>query len=367
MNTEKIAISLYESRVPDFAEAELERLYGNIYSSLAQFRADGDLEGIDTYAVRRGERVTCLLLFRQQGSMVRVINEGMVLTEGDIRGFAQHIFTKFPKIKLISFHAIATSMRTLPFRFQHFNCLEDFVLSLPRTQEEYLASLGKSTRSYINRYLNKLKRELPALQFRIYTTGEVQDQQVRDIILLNRHRMRGREHAHPNEEVEIARIIHLARQRGLVGVMSIDGRVCAGVINFRAGENFFLETLAHDPAYNEFRLGTLCCYLTICECIARGAQEYHFLWGHYEYKNRLLGVRRDLDHITIYRSPMQMVWHADVALRNTIKSAIRRTKIWLHNAQRAEKPRLTSRVAIHVLNYARNARRYASGILTRSK
>jgi hypothetical protein len=179
--------------------------------------------------------------------------------------------------------------------------------------------------------------------------------------------MRGKDKDSSIDDAEIERIVRLARQCGMIGIMSLDGRICAGVINFRAGENYFLETLAHDPLYNEYRLGTLCCYLTICECIARGGNEYHFLWGHYDYKSRLLGVARDLDHVTIYRSLLQMVLRADTVLLNMANSRVRRAKVWLHNAERAESPRLPARLAIHCRDQVRELRRYASGLRVRSK
>lgn len=102
----------------------------------------------------------------------------------------------------------------------------------------------------------------------------------------------------------------------MLSLLRLDGRICAGTINFRAGDNYFLEVIAHDPAYNDYRLGTLCCYLTICECIAREGKEYHFLWGAHDYKFRLLGVQRELDHLTIYRSRRHALLYPRTVWRN---------------------------------------------------
>ncbi|WP_158590470.1 GNAT family N-acetyltransferase [Noviherbaspirillum cavernae] len=365
MDAQQINISVYENLVPDFAEAELENLYGNIYSSLAQLRACGNLEGINTYAVRDGDRPVCILLFRRRKTKLQVVNEGMAIGEKEMRRFAEHMFATCSSLNLISFHAIATDMRRLPFPHQRYNCLEDIVLALPRTPQAYLASMGKSTRSYINRYMNKIRRELPTLRFQVHVNEEVSEQQLHDVIQLNKYRMAEKNKVWSIDGSE--RIVRLARSRGLTGIMEINGRVCAGVVNFRAGDNYFLELLSHDPAYNDYRLGTLCCYLTICECITRGGREYHFLWGQNEYKYRLLGVQRDLDHVAIYRSRAHMLLHADTALNNTVKSAVRRTKVWRHHAQHGGRHDAASRLALNILNRISTIKHHADGLLARQK
>src|SRR5207245_3753907 len=123
---------------------------------------------------------------------------------------------------------------------------------------------------------------------------------------------------------------------GLVGVATVDGRVCAGVICSRSAANYFMHVIAHDPTYDEYRLGKLCCYLTICECINRGGKEFHFLWGRYEYKYRLLGVQRDLDHLTVYRSRAQFLLNGNLVLKNAYKGYGRQAKRWLLDPKRAD-------------------------------
>jgi hypothetical protein len=55
MMTTDITIECHDGYVPEWAEAELNRLYGNIYSSLTYFRLFGGLEHAYTYVARRGE------------------------------------------------------------------------------------------------------------------------------------------------------------------------------------------------------------------------------------------------------------------------------------------------------------------------
>jgi hypothetical protein len=332
---EPAGITLYANKIPAFVAEELPRLYGNIYSSLAQWQTWGALESdFHVYVVRRGQRIETLLVYRIEGTTARVLNEGIRLDGATTEQFAEYVFGACPHVAAISFHAVRSRFEMLRFPYQRFNCLEDIVLDMPATAEQYLASLGGATRSYIKRYLNKCKRDFPGFAHEVHVDGEIDEQTVRDVIELNRWRMREKGKHFGTDHAEIARIVRLARQCGLVSVIRIGGRVCAGTVNYEAGGNYFLEVIAHDPAYNDYRLGTLCCYLTICECIRRGGREYHFLWGQHDYKFRLGGVQHDLDHIALYRSRMALMRHTAMVFRNWQTEYLRKAQLWIRNARK---------------------------------
>jgi hypothetical protein len=358
MESDRITVSLYENWVPAFVGAELERLYQSIFSSLAHFREYGGIENTSTYVVRTGDAVTSLLLFRRERAMVRVMNEVARIGEEEIRRFVAYIFRACPSVRVIRFHSIENDACTMPFPSQRHTFAENIVLTLPATQQDYLASLGKSTRSYINRYLNKFTRTFPSFIHQVYQTDDVSEQLVRAIIALNRARMAGKETASLIDERETMRIVRRARSCGLVSVVTIDGRICAGLVNYRIGSSFFLEVIGHDPEYNDYRLGTLCCYLTICECIRRGGQEYHFLWGESDYKYRLRGHRRDLVDLTVYRSRRHLVLSGGTAARIALAGRFRMAKLWLQRQARPQSPSgMSSRLAGALLGVLRKLKR----------
>ncbi|WP_158597857.1 GNAT family N-acetyltransferase [Noviherbaspirillum saxi] len=327
-----ITISLFgeaDEAMPSL-ENDLERLYQSLYSTLAHHRAYGGLQpSVNTYVARKNGRPLAILLLRREKDTVRVLNEQIRLDEEELSRFARYIFDTFDDVNVIVLHAVEVRLQRLDFPCQQFHCTEDIVLDLPDSTDAYRGSLGKSTRSYIQRYQNKLRRDFPGMHYAVHAGEEIDEAQVRSIIELNRARMADKNRTSYIDDLEAERIVHFARRYGLMSVMSIDGRVCAGAISFRIGDNYFLKVIAHDPAYNDYRLGTLCCYLTICECIARGGKEYHFLWGRYEYKYRLLGVQRDLDHVTLYRSHLQMGLNGRQALGNACKGTVLRARSWV--------------------------------------
>ncbi|MFC7515428.1 GNAT family N-acetyltransferase [Herbaspirillum sp. GCM10030257] len=330
MTSNDISISLFENSIPHALEDELEKLYQNLYSTLAHHRTYGDLSsGVSIYVARRKNEPVAILLLRRDKDTVRVLNEQIRLDAQEVTRFANYIFTTFSSVNIILFHAVEAELKRVDFPCQHFSCTEDIVLELPSSTEAYRSKLGKSTRSYINRYQNKLRRDFPTLRHDVYTHEEIREEHVRAIIAMNRARMADKHRSSYIDDIEAERILNFARKFGMVSVVTIDGRVCAGTINFRIGDNYFLKVIAHDPAFNDYGLGTVCCYLTICECIARGGREYHFLWGRYEYKYRLLGVQRNLDHIALYRSRRYMVFNGRRALHNALLGNALQVRSWL--------------------------------------
>ncbi len=335
-----IAIEEHQEWVPAFAGAELDRLYGSMFASMPQFRACGILEGAHTYVVRKRGHIITLWLFTLEGNKVRVLNEGMHIHPKELARFAGHIFRSHPKVDVISVHAVIcdqedTSVQ-FPYPLQCYNCLEDIVLQLPVSVEAYRATLGKSTRSYVNRYLNKIRRDHPDFAHQIHTGAEIDPALLEQVFDLNRARMKGKGKISIIDEHEARRITQVALECGLLSVILINGKVCAGTIQYRMGDNYFMEVIAHDSAYNDYRLGTLCCYLAICACIERGGQSYHFMWGKNDYKFRLGGVLQALDHFTLYRTRWRLVCNSKEALHHGLQRQNRRLRLWVQETERSE-------------------------------
>lgn len=357
---------IHENEIPVFVEAEMERLYGSLYSCLKQFRIyDGVFTGVHTYVAREGGNIRHILLFRLRDGRVKVLNEVIRLSATDIDRFAHCVFGHFREAQLISFKSIQndlaapTQNRRLSWTCQRHNCLEDIVLSLPESAAAYHAQLGKNTRRNLKRYGEKLRAAHPSFTFEVFEGDAAREEDLRAIIALNHARMEGKNKQSDIDHSETDRLIALTRQCGLIGVCRIDGKVCAGAMSFRAGDNYFLNVLAHDPAYDEFWLGILCCYMTICECIARGGKEFHFLWGRYDYKFTLLAAIRDLDRIVVYRSRAGMLTNADVWCRAAMEGLSRRTNLQLHDLKRRNTP--ASRFALRLLDRYRAVKRLATG------
>ena len=327
--SEEITISCYENDIPDFVPSEIDRLYENLFSSIVQFKIYGDLHQVSTYVVKKNGRVTTLLLFVLERARASVLNEVICISEEEVNRFSNFIFSRFPQTTAISFKAIETDTRALAFPFLRVNILEDIVLQLPASIDEYTAQLGKSTRKTIKAYTNKLKRSFPTFEYKVYANNEASEQHVRDVIALNQARMRGKNRISSFDEAATKKIILLVKEYGLVSIATIDGKICAGSISYRVGNNYFMSVNAHDPAYDDYRLGTLSGFFIISTCIERGGNECHMLWGQSEYKYRFLGVRRDLDRLAVYRSYFHVLHHVEMTVKTLFEAVTRKAKSWL--------------------------------------
>ena len=346
-----ITILCYEDEIPSFVEVELERLYGNLYSSIPQLHVGGKLGQASTYVVRKGREIITVFLFRVHGRMLEVLNQVIRIEPEEVERFTEYVFSALGSIDVVSFRGIQTEIDAIALKIQRFECLEDIVVSLPGTAEDYTARLGRSTRKNLRYYKKTLMHAFPSFEFSVYEKEAVEPRHILEIIELNRARMSVKSKVSAIDEAETARLIYLARARGLVGVVTIDGRICAGAITSCVGRNYFLSVLAHDPAYDAYRLGNQCCYLTICECIRRAGKEFHFLWGQYDYKYLFLGVQRDLYQLAVYRSRCHFVLNAATASRIAFRGYVRRAKLW------ARRDTAVSRLANKVFNSIKSLRK----------
>lgn len=352
----ELTIACYENHIPPFVEAEMEQLYENVFASMLQFRTyHGAPAGSHAYVARKDGKAITILLFQIRNGTARVMNEVIWLSEQEIRRFADYVFGTFKTVNVILFSAIETDTGMLPYPHQRFNFLEDIVASLPDTVDEYLARLGKNTRRNIKRYMHRLKLRFPSFGYKVYVRDEVSEDDIRAVIALNHARMAEKHKISGIDEPETQRIIKMVKECGLVCIASIDGRICAGTISFRMGRNYFLSVIAHDPPYDHFWIGILCCYLTLCEYIARGGKSCHFLWGQYEYKYALLGVQRDLDNVAVYRSRAHMLLNGGQVLQSIASGLRRKTNLWLHKVKREDG--MLAHAAARVLDFLRNLRR----------
>ncbi|WP_292937875.1 GNAT family N-acetyltransferase [Noviherbaspirillum sp.] len=306
-----VSVRFHECSTPPFVQGALETLYESPYSTLAQFqcKSGASLAHVHTYVADRAGKPCAILLFRLDGHVVKVLNEVMTIGGADIERFVKHVFEKFASASVIAFHAIRPDGTPRAYLCHRFDVSEDIVLSLPASEEEYVAALGKSTRRTIRYYSNKLKREFPSFRHQVFTRGDITREHVRAIVDMKAAEMTKKHRRSIVDEETVDQMVRMARSYGIVGIATIDGKICGGWIAYRVGSNDFMDMCAYDPGYEEFRLGTICCYLAIVDCIAHGGKECHFQWGQDEYKFRFLGVQRNLADLVIFRSPLSMLVH----------------------------------------------------------
>lgn len=330
----------YENEIPAFVDVELKRLYRSIFSSLPQYRIHGGAEHASVYVARQATRVSSVFLYRAMGREVEVVNQCVKLEQEEISRFADFIFRRLSGIDSIRFHAVDMESRphSPAFPTQTSQCSEDFLLDLPATVDEYHSRLGKSTRSYINRYLNKAKRIHPSFTFAAFAGGDIRKEDVYAIFEMNRSRMAERGFRYGYREDFPARTVQLMEEVGLLCTVKIGGEICAGTVLYCVEGDYYLEVLGHKAEFSDIGLGTLCCYMSICECIRREGRAFHFLWGRYDYKIRLGGMERPLSDVVVYRSRWHLMKHAIPALKRAGREYAYQARNWIQESVERDQP-----------------------------
>jgi hypothetical protein len=329
-----IVSEFHEQSVPEFAAQALDRLYGSLYASFSHLSlSDTAQPAPHTWVGYRHGEVVGVLLFRLRVDQVFLLTEMFCLEQAVADAFSRAVFARFREVKTIHFNAISLSGPLTGWPLQHYAFSENYVIRLPQTVDQYRASIGKSTRKTLRGYGNRLHRDFPDFSWDVRAVGEMRAHELRSVIR-QLHRFKRDSLAARGKLAEIsrretARLLILARHAGLIGIARIGDRICGGSLACRIGGNYVMLLSAADPALASYRLGILCCFWSICDCIRAGGRECHLLWGRYQYKTQLLGEPRSLLRLTIYRSRLRMALSPLLVIGILMAATRYRLRDWL--------------------------------------
>ena len=352
---EEVVATFFDLEVPDFLGPELERLYQSIYSTASRLEIYGQDKDVNSYVVRKGGQIISALLFRLEGRQVVVLNQQTSIDPHEIARFSSAVFLRYKDVQLISFWGLLpTQPGSIPYPTRRNYCLPEVVVTLPESADTYLSSLGKSTRRSIRSGLKKVQATFPSFRAEANVNGAIGPSDIFEIIQLNNARMVVKAKVSYNSDEETRRLVRLANDYGLVLTLKIDGRICAGAVGYRVGSTCHFHTLAHDPQFDEFKLGTVCCYLMMSECIARGVNRVCFGGSSHRYKFDFRGNLLHLDQWTIYRHIGQYLLYIPSALRTSLFTYLAKAKLWMLLADRRDD--FASRVVTRIIARLRQIR-----------
>lgn len=321
--------------LPGYVWPALERRYHSIFCSEPHLRIHGGVsEDIEAWVSRKDGQVSGLLLFEKRGTVAQVLNEVFVPAADELAAFAAAVFRHHPSLTAVQIRAAGIEGRVPGYRSIGAPQSEDYVLALPPSAEAWLAGLSAQTREKVRYHLRRTMRKQPGFRFRIVDGEQIDDAQLHRIIDFNRARMQKKGRRFGMSDYEEQGLRRLLRERGRLGLIEIDGEIRAGLLCTLAGKDIYMHVIAHDPAFDDLRLGFLCCVLTVQDAIAQGLERFHFLWGQYDYKTRLGGKRVELRQALLLRHPLAALLHPRrilllVAAR--MKAALRaRIRRWRH-------------------------------------
>ena len=338
----EISVSCYIDEIPPLIETELVRLYQTLHSSLPYFKTFRSLEQANSYVEQCNGYPCSVLLFTIRNRRIDVLNEMIEIDQAALDRFARYVFAIFDRADIIRFKAVKTEACGFAYPMQKHKSKDTYFISLPATPQEYTRSMGKSTRTGVRYQTNNVLRNFPSFSSFSSVNKDINEEHVREIIRFSEHKInaKGGKFAHDTQ-----RILALAKMCGFVHVLLINGRVCAGSINYCIGSSYFGEVTAYDPQYEKYGLGKLCVHQTICESIMRGGAKFYLGGGTFEFKQRMLGVILSMDEVHIYRSSGRMLRHLDKAAATFVLGLFRQLKRALQRRQKTPWARVVFRVA----------------------
>lgn len=282
---------------------------------MRHFKIYDKLDNASTYICRVEDTPVAILLFKIAKGMVRVLNESIHLPAAEIERFTTYIFQRYRQVRSIFFRAIDTAHQDLPQPSKAIFHASDMWMTAPASVDAYIKGLDSKARQNVVRCTRNIKRDFPSFTYQVFDRDAASEDVIRTILGFSRVRLAAKGEVSGDDDEEIRRVIQTTRECGLVGIATIDGKICGGQVIYRFGDNFAYRVTGHDPLYDSYSLGFLGCYMGACACIERHARILYMGWGTLDYKFRLGGDRRDLHDVVIFRSRVSVALHSGLLLR----------------------------------------------------
>lgn len=311
--------TIYPNEIPPFVDATLERLYACVYCTLRRIEAYDSLAGVSTYVRKEGATITAVILFRIDAHVVSVINQQINLPAAKMLAFCDKLFRTFADVRVIRFYGIDATLDRFAFPFQQLQSIEENIIQLPASKEKYLASLRPQFVKQILTRAAKIAQDHPSFQLQTADRGDIQEQQVTDILALAKQRMAAKGREIYSEKVDRTALMKTLKKYGHVVMATIDGRICAGSIFFSVGKRHFHTYIAHNPEYDEYMLGNQMWLAAILYSIELRGEECWLMGGARLHKSRFKAKPFAFNSITVYRSRFHALLHGPLLADQWLK------------------------------------------------
>lgn len=297
---EDLGASVYPSHVPDHAADELVDRYGSLCSIIDWFVL---WDGLEPTGVCILEEPHHVLVFHVWSDTLELLNKCIKIEPADVSRACRALFRALPLVRRIRLE--------VPFRARELELptivrgdVDYVIVELPATFDEYLVSLGASTRRNLRLYENRLWRDFPRLTPDTAVCGDA-SLEIADLFLgwkNARFEKRGLSTYWETEPKKYPGFVELVRRRGEARVVTIEGEVAAMVFAFWVGDEVYALQSSFDPRYEKYHLGLLMLFWLAREAVARGAARLNFGLGRADYKERLGAKPVNTQQLSVYRS-----------------------------------------------------------------
>ena len=237
--------TVYPSAVPGGALAELPALYGSLASTEPFFRIYDSAEPTGACILDEPHHV---LVFQECDDTVEILNKVFEIPPADAVRACRAIFRALPHTRRIHLEVmfppeqLALPRRTLTESVHR-------LIDLPTTVDEYVASLGRHTRSNLRSYERRLLHDFPDVATEVIVPGE----RSREFFELfcawkaARFAERGQTTLWEQKPETIGQFVELLHGGGEAQVTSIGGEPAGMILFFQLGSVVDSNEGAFDP------------------------------------------------------------------------------------------------------------------------
>lgn len=158
----------------------------------------------------------------------------------------------------------------------------NYVIDLPKTEEEYLSSLGKKTRLHIKQYIKYIHRDFE-VDLKIF------DREIPTKIISKYYKFKQETIGHKYKETEQDYLKNYDITKAIV--LYLNKKICAisliSEFPDKKSKNVYYENFSYDKNYSKYSLGTLITYYTIKYLIENNYDKFYLGGGDYLYKKNL--------------------------------------------------------------------------------
>ena len=292
---------VYPCSAPNGAREELPFLYSSLFATWDWFVTHDDP---GTMGVCTLDDPRHVVFFHVAGDTVEVLNKAFPVAAPDVRRICAALFRAFPTARRIHLEVMWPETELgLPHRTLYST--DHMVIDLPATFDDYLATLGKRTRSHLRYYERRLRRDHPSLATEIVRPDAEAAALFELFLSWKTCRFHERDcSTYWDDDPRLAeRFVALLRRCGEAHITSIAGVPAAIRFVFPVGTSICMQESAFDPRYEKYRLGSLTLSWVIKDAIARGATSVNLLWGTTGFKELLGATPRRATALSVFRTP----------------------------------------------------------------
>jgi hypothetical protein len=327
-----LGATVHRGHVPQELPEELPDLYSSLSSTLDWFVTQDQTWPNGACTLEEPRHV---VLLHHDGDTINVLNRAFACEPREAQRICRALLRAYPGVQRIRLEVgFPPSQLSLPHRI--VEALDYMVIDLPGSADAYYQSLGKSTRKTIRGYTNRLQRAYPDVRTEVVEPGARCRELVDQVVEWKIQRFReGDRITYWDTNRGLAdRVTSLLQRCGWVRITSIGGAEVAIHLCFRVGSTAFALEGAHDPAYEDARLGFLTMYQAVCAAADAGATHFSGLEGSTQAKTLLGAKPVPAVRLSVFRSQLSRLYSLDEAGRAARRRGLAACYELAHWAQR---------------------------------